>query len=65
MAYKEFYGNRRNTKQRKSKFSQDEQLAFRLGKIQASLNNDCRVSDSYKAGLSSKSAEKKKNKPLY
>lgn len=50
---------------KKSKFTEDEKLAFRLGKIQASLNKDCRVADSYNNGRKSSEQHPKKKKPLY
>lgn len=49
----------------KSKYSDLEKLAFNLGKIQAGLNADTKVKESYDNGLNSKNRDKKKQKPLY
>lgn len=61
-------GSKTSTGKRKrstSKFTEDEKLAYKLGKIQASLGKDCRVNDSYNNGRKASTATKKTKKSLY
>lgn len=59
------WNNRSGSKKNKPKFTEDEKLAYKLGKIQASLNKDCRVRDSFENGKKSSDKSQSKKKPLY
>lgn len=71
---KKNYGNNCNNNQRggsgkkagrgKSKYSELENLAFNMGKIQSGLARDTRVKESYEKGKASATAGSKKKKPL-
>ena len=50
---------------RRPKYSELENLAYKLGQIQSGLASDTKVKDSYDNGKASKNKEKKKKKPLY
>ena len=66
---KNSYGNNRNYNEKgskkKSKYTDLERMAYKMGVIMTSLPNDTRITDSYEAGCAVRETKSKKKKPLY
>lgn len=54
-----------NNNRRKSKYSELEALAYKMGQIQSGLGSDTKVKASYENGKNSKNKGQRKSKPLY
>ena len=58
--------NTKNLKQRKSRYTETEKLAFKLGLIKRGLKNEnSLISESYNKGLNSKKKQSKEKKTLF
>lgn len=58
--------NTKNLKQRKSRYTETEKLAFKLGLIKRGLKNEnSLISESYNKGLNSKKKQPKEKKTLF